>query len=217
MGNDEVRSKSEELRLCPFCGGEAELYTGYQIARTGEYLANVRCGKCGITVPVKVSLDYDEAKAEAIEAWNRRAETTVETLMRAFAYDATCGVCDKRKERTVKVRDQHQIGDHGNYHRAMKNDLIKRQDAIDAMYRLEAEDIETYGCSIPEGFDSKPAIEALRALPSADPERMVQVDNVKAGGLYGVFNGNCGWCKSYVEDNYTFCPYCGTRLDWSEG
>ena len=50
-------------------------------------------------------------------------------------------------------------------------DLIRREDAIDAMYRLEAEDIETYGCSIPEGFDSKPAIEALKALPSAEPER----------------------------------------------
>lgn len=74
MGNDEVRSKSEELRLCPFCGGAAELYTGYQIARTGEYLANVRCGKCGVTVPVKVSLDQAEAEAEAIEAWNRRSE-----------------------------------------------------------------------------------------------------------------------------------------------
>lgn len=51
------------------------------------------------------------------------------------------------------------------------SDLISRQDAIEAMYRLEAEDIETYGCSIPEGFDSKPAIEALRTLPSAEPER----------------------------------------------
>ena len=74
MGNEEVRSESEELRLCPFCGGEAELYTGYQIARTGEYLANVRCRKCGITVPVKVSLVQAEAEAEAIEAWNRRSE-----------------------------------------------------------------------------------------------------------------------------------------------
>lgn len=53
----------------------------------------------------------------------------------------------------------------------MKNDLISRQAAIDAMYRLEAEDIETYGCSIPEGFDAKPAVEALKALPSAYPER----------------------------------------------
>ena len=53
------------------------------------------------------------------------------------------------------------------------SDLIRREDAIDAMYRLEAEDIETYGCSIPEGFDSKPAIEALKALPSAEPERKI--------------------------------------------
>ncbi len=51
------------------------------------------------------------------------------------------------------------------------SDLIDRQDAIDAMYRLEAEDIERYGCSIPEGFDAKPAVEALEALPSAEPEQ----------------------------------------------
>ena len=53
----------------------------------------------------------------------------------------------------------------------MSGDLIRRQDVIDAMYQLEAEDIETYGCSIPEGFDAKPAVEALKALPSAEPER----------------------------------------------
>lgn len=47
------------------------------------------------------------------------------------------------------------------------SDLISRQDAIDAMYRLEMEDVETYGCSIPEGFDAKPAVEALEALLSA--------------------------------------------------
>ena len=51
------------------------------------------------------------------------------------------------------------------------SDLIRRQDAIEAMYQLEAEDIERYGCSIPEGFHAKSAIEALKALPSAEPER----------------------------------------------
>lgn len=50
------------------------------------------------------------------------------------------------------------------------SDLINREDAIKAMYRLEAEDIERYECFIPEGFHAKPAVEALKALPSVYPE-----------------------------------------------
>lgn len=96
------------------------------------------------------------------------------------------------------------------------SDLISRQDAIDAMYRLEAEDIETYGCSIPEGFDSKPAIEALRALPSAEPER-------KKGKWLGG-NGtdtfiHCSvcyeeayWDSDYGQQTFDFCPYCGADM-----
>jgi hypothetical protein len=45
-------------------------------------------------------------------------------------------------------------------------DCISRKAAIDKMQELEDEDIEAYGCSIPEGFDGKRAIEALKSLPS---------------------------------------------------
>ena len=45
-------------------------------------------------------------------------------------------------------------------------DAISRDAAIKAMDDLEKEDIELYGCSIPEGFDGKRAIEALQKLPS---------------------------------------------------
>lgn len=48
------------------------------------------------------------------------------------------------------------------------SDLIRRQDAIDAMMALKKEDDEMYGCSIPEGFDGIRAAEALRGLPSAE-------------------------------------------------
>lgn len=49
-------------------------------------------------------------------------------------------------------------------------DCISRQQAIDKMQELEDEDIKAYGCSIPEGFDGKRAIEALKALPSVQPK-----------------------------------------------
>ena len=49
-------------------------------------------------------------------------------------------------------------------------DCISRQQAIDKMQELEDEDDEMYGCSIPEGFDGKRAIEALKALPGIHPK-----------------------------------------------
>ena len=49
-------------------------------------------------------------------------------------------------------------------------DCISRQQAIDKMQELEDEDDEMYGCSIPEGFDGKRAIEALKTLPSIQPK-----------------------------------------------
>lgn len=52
----------------------------------------------------------------------------------------------------------------------MKNDrLISLNAAIDAMMKLQTEDIEAYGASIPEGFDGDRAVTALKALPSAQP------------------------------------------------
>lgn len=100
-------------------------------------------------------------------------------------------------------------------------DLIKRQDAINAMYRLEAEDVETYSCSIPEGFDSKPAIEALKALPSAEPEQKRGEWNFVGDNMF-----ECTHCgvvyttqqlnglRNYSADPYTprFCPNCGADM-----
>ena len=52
----------EELKPCPFCGGEADL-THYEI---DGYLA--LCTKCDAMIE-----NWFEAKEAAIEAWNRRA------------------------------------------------------------------------------------------------------------------------------------------------
>lgn len=49
-------------------------------------------------------------------------------------------------------------------------DAISRAEAIKAMESLEKSDIEAYGCPIPEGFDGKRAIEALRKLPPVTPK-----------------------------------------------
>ena len=50
----------EELKKCPFCGGEAIL--------EGTYMFDVICTKCGVRT------SWYKTKEEAIEAWNRRVE-----------------------------------------------------------------------------------------------------------------------------------------------
>ena len=47
--------------------------------------------------------------------------------------------------------------------------LIDKNDAIEAMLQLERDDEEDYGASIPEGFDSARAVEALNKLPVVEP------------------------------------------------
>jgi Mg2+ and Co2+ transporter CorA len=54
------------------------------------------------------------------------------------------------------------------------DDCISRQDAIAAMYQIEQDDIDLYGCKIPEGFDSTPAIVALKKLKSITPRPKMQ-------------------------------------------
>ena len=45
------------------------------------------------------------------------------------------------------------------------SDLISLEEAIKAMRKIEYDDIEMYGgVSIPEGFNSDPAVEALNSL-----------------------------------------------------
>ena len=52
----------EELRKCPFCGGEAEMFFDV------PYASYVECLKCGSRTKICYT------KAEAIAAWNRRVE-----------------------------------------------------------------------------------------------------------------------------------------------
>ncbi len=56
---------SEELKPCPFCGGEAELCQGYD--EDGTELCSIHCGTCGME-----TIRDDRKPAEAITAWNTR-------------------------------------------------------------------------------------------------------------------------------------------------
>lgn len=94
-----MSGETKKLQSCPFCGG-GPVWDYYTVGvwDESEDRWNVTCDTCGITFE-----EGFKTRKEAFEAWNRRTETASDTLMRVFAYDATCGVCDKRKERTAKV------------------------------------------------------------------------------------------------------------------
>ena len=53
-----------ELKPCPFCGGEAEIISGFG----GKYTAQCKKGGC------MAGILWCPNKDSAIKAWNRRAE-----------------------------------------------------------------------------------------------------------------------------------------------
>ena len=59
----------EELKPCPFCGGEALLEEF--IVRKG-FEACVVCTGCLVTMPTSTYDESEKAARKAIEAWNRR-------------------------------------------------------------------------------------------------------------------------------------------------
>lgn len=75
---------SEELKPCPFCGGEAKLV---KIERdnypygTCDYICYVLCKNCGVTGKTFSSENQNEYKeTEAITAWNTRFQAEPKAL-----------------------------------------------------------------------------------------------------------------------------------------
>lgn len=61
-------SDAEKLLSCPFCGGEAEIYSGKQEFLTHEEMCySVFCQKCHCTT------QYEPEEQMAIQDWNKRA------------------------------------------------------------------------------------------------------------------------------------------------
>lgn len=62
----------DELKPCPFCGGEAELITEHFFS-TGRYGSQVRCAKChSWGAGPKMDRKVETQRAKAAEAWNAR-------------------------------------------------------------------------------------------------------------------------------------------------
>ena len=76
------------------------------------------------------------------------------------------------------------------------SDLIRRQDAIDAMIMLGI----------------KRAVPILVTLPSAEPERTAKVQKINGGVKTWE---QCSRCYNEVYHRLPYCPGCGAKLDWS--
>jgi len=86
---------TDELKLSRCgCGSEAFSHMIGNAETHGYYIC---CEECGTKTAI-----YDTL-TEVITAWNRAMGTDVRTLMKVFAYDATCAVCEKKKDRTAKM------------------------------------------------------------------------------------------------------------------
>ena len=87
------------------------------------------------------------------------------------------GVPDKNGQHPISAEAVlevvKELSEHGTDLAQLGTDCISRQSAIDALRKLREEDIEDYGCEIPEGFNQDHldrATFAINQLPSAQPE-----------------------------------------------
>lgn len=87
-----------ELKPCPFCGGEAHVF--HDSLRPQEtYPCRVYCDNCWAEV------DSYSTEAEAIAAWNTRAERTCENLRQHGYNYLECSLCGEKSYQGDKVFD----------------------------------------------------------------------------------------------------------------
>lgn len=62
----------EELKSCPFCGGDAEMEIKYGDYGYNPDIYSVKCKRCNAKIG-KVSNNYADLSDDVVKAWNRRA------------------------------------------------------------------------------------------------------------------------------------------------
>ena len=63
---------NEELKPCPFCGGEAEHRTDRELNGVTDWIECTNCSCQTRTYYTHIKTEIDQEK-QAIKAWNRRA------------------------------------------------------------------------------------------------------------------------------------------------
>lgn len=97
MSHEEL----EEIKLCPFCGGEAWTRTTRQMNSDGKRFY-VECKTCYGSSNPWYDMGAKETKAEAIITWNTRKSTFYESLPRGLALVHKITAADKCIEEQYK-------------------------------------------------------------------------------------------------------------------
>ena len=112
---------NEELKPCPFCGGEVSLVKNesprlHRPARNGNYY--IECGECALL------FGYDEdyggqfdTEKEATEAWNHR------TVKKPRAEAQSCSECEHLNRNRCKLFDNAMISDTADKNCGIENEL----------------------------------------------------------------------------------------------
>ena len=87
----------EQLKRCPFCGGEAK------IDKTTSNAVEVACSECSASTPLFWA--FIGGKEKAIEAWNTRkpTERILERLEEPNNYTIMCGKHFTTVERVIEI------------------------------------------------------------------------------------------------------------------
>ena len=110
-----------ELKKCPFCGGEAQMI----VAQADIKLYGIECKKCHILMghTVNNSTEFFRKPIYAADAWNQRAEMTIEeveqwakqnkfTIVADEWWDATQDIISKYRkvQELVKFGNANELG-----------------------------------------------------------------------------------------------------------
>lgn len=94
--------KINELKSCPFCGGNADISCDKlpEVLMTNVWNAVARCGSCGALV-ADIADNESEAIQNVSDAWNTRHERTC-VMIPDEDYDfVTCSHCGYEEERNL--------------------------------------------------------------------------------------------------------------------
>lgn len=178
---------SEELKPCPFCGGEAEHFGG-----GGNHC--IRCTVCEVTNETlkRGSMVFDAYRTaeEAAAAWNARAAVTDEQFATAV-HDG---------EAWQRVRECHAV---------LKSELCYLPDdppEVDEFHECsECGEVFPYG---PEGYCPRcgakvAAVGVMRLVTLYDEE-----------GAEGIECSKCGWSEihGWGDPMPGHCPGCGAKV-----
>ena len=111
-----------------------------------------------------------------------------------------------------------ELSEHGTNLAEVGREAITKQQAIDALRKLREEDIEDYGCEIPEGFNQDHldrATFAIKQLQPIQPKRGKWIKTARWGRVY-----YCDQCRNYLDfdgvnagrGSTNFCPNCGADM-----